>query len=73
MSHVRVRLCWMTSGGVGVGCEQEIIATQRRELTALLRDDNWKSSVQKKWRKVVTGDETKRVRDHIRCDPLGGG
>ena len=50
------------------------IANQRRQLIALLRTEfkiaeefkSVKSNVQKKWRKAVTGDETKRVRDHIR-------
>lgn len=41
------------------------IADQRRQLTALLR-----ASVQKRWRKAVTGDEMKRVRDHIREPPV---
>lgn len=37
------------------------IADQRRQLTALLR-----TKVQRRIRKTITGDETKRVRDHIR-------
>ena len=44
---------------------KEGIADQRRQLTALLR-----ANVQRRWRKVVTGDETKRVRDHIREPPV---
>ncbi len=44
---------------------KEGIADQRRQLTALLR-----ATVQKRWRKAVTGDETKRVRDHIREPPV---
>jgi hypothetical protein len=41
------------------------IAEQRRQLTELM-----KANVQKRWRKAVTGDETIRVRDHIRNPPV---
>jgi len=44
---------------------KEGIADQRRQLTELM-----KANVQKRWRKAVTGDETKRVRDHIRDPPV---
>lgn len=40
---------------------QQGIADQRRQLVELL-----KGNVRKRWRKAVTGDESKRVRDHIR-------
>ncbi|GAB5035284.1 Hypothetical protein NocV09_02500410 [Nannochloropsis oceanica] len=41
------------------------IAEQRRQLTELM-----KANVQKRWRKAVTGDETKRVRDFVRHPPV---
>lgn len=44
---------------------KEGISEQRRQLTELMR-----ANLTKRWRKTVTGDETKRVRDHIREPPV---